>query len=131
MVMSFTNKQLSVYDDEEALSNRPPIFTFEFSQIYTVRTLNPGEHEIMRVKQSDLKRILMVRPPGGLCLLLPPPFLPAVLICILPPSLPPFNSLSLPLPPPSPPPSSPTSSTPPQAPQRTRRRKSSCRQDTE
>ena len=37
-----------------------PILMFQFSQIYTVRTLNPGEHEILRVKQSDLKKILMV-----------------------------------------------------------------------
>ena len=60
MVMSFTNKQLAIYDDEEALQTRDPIMIFQFSQIYTVRTLNPGEHETLRVKQSDLKKILMV-----------------------------------------------------------------------
>ena len=57
--MSFTMKQLAIYEDEDALS-RGAILTFAFSQIYTVRTLNHGEHEILRVKQSDLKKILMV-----------------------------------------------------------------------
>ena len=66
MVMSFTNKQLTLYDEEEALQTREPILTFQFSQIYTVRTLNPGEHEILRVKQSDLKKILMVSQWAGL-----------------------------------------------------------------
>ena len=60
MVMSFTNKQLAIYDDEESLQTQGPIVMFLFNQIYTVRTLNPGEHEILRVKQSDLKKILMV-----------------------------------------------------------------------
>ena len=57
--MSFTMKQLAIYDDEDALSCGA-ILTFAFSQIYTVRTVNPGEHEILRVKQSDLKKILVV-----------------------------------------------------------------------
>ena len=67
MVMSFTNKQLAMYDDEESLQTRDPIMTFQFSQIYAVRTPNPGDHELLRVKQSDLKKILMVRgrPSGG------------------------------------------------------------------
>ena len=60
MVMSFTMKQLAIYEDEEALQSQGPITSFQFSQIYTVRTLNSGEHEILRVKQSDLKKILMV-----------------------------------------------------------------------
>ena len=100
--MSFTNKQLSVYDDEEALSTRPPILTFEFSQIYTVRTLNPGEHEIMRVKPNDLKKILMVRGSGGLWHLLPPSLPPSP---SPPPHLPLSVPHSLPLPLPLPPPS--------------------------
>ena len=58
--MSFTMKQLAIYEDEEALQSQGPITSFQFSQIYTVRTLNSGEHEILRVKQSDLKKILMV-----------------------------------------------------------------------
>lgn len=62
MVMSFTMKQLAIYEDEEALQSQGPILSFQFSQIYTVRTLNSGEHEILRVKQSDLKKILMVSP---------------------------------------------------------------------
>jgi chromosome segregation ATPase len=60
MVMSFTNKQLTIYEDESAMQTHGPILMFQFSQIYTVRTLNPGEHEILRVKQSDLKKILML-----------------------------------------------------------------------
>ena len=60
MVMSFTNKQLAVYEDEDSLQTKDPLMVYQFSQIYTVRTLNPGEHEILRVKQSDLKKILMV-----------------------------------------------------------------------
>ena len=60
MVMSFTRKELAIFDDEDALQSRSALLTFTFSQIYTVRTLNQGEHEIMRVKQSDLKRILVV-----------------------------------------------------------------------
>jgi hypothetical protein len=60
MVMSFTNKQLAVYEDEDSLQTKDPLMLYQFSQIYTVRTLNPGEHEILRVKQSDLKKILMV-----------------------------------------------------------------------
>ena len=68
MVMSFTNKQLAVYDDEDSLQTKEPLMVFQFSQIYTVRTLNPGEHEILRVKQSDLKKILMVtEPPVVVC----------------------------------------------------------------
>jgi predicted nucleic acid-binding Zn-ribbon protein len=60
MVMSFTNKQLAVYEDEDSLQTKDPLMLYQFSQIYTVRTLNPGEHEILRVKQSDLKKILML-----------------------------------------------------------------------
>ncbi|CAI8056927.1 Rho-associated protein kinase 2, partial [Geodia barretti] len=60
MVMSFTNKQLAVYEDEDSLQTKDPLMVYQFSQIYTVRTLNPGEHEILRVKQSDLKKILML-----------------------------------------------------------------------
>lgn len=62
MVMSFTTKRLLIYDREEDMENGPgPITTLEFSQIYTVRTLRAGEHETFRVKQSDLKKILVVR----------------------------------------------------------------------
>ena len=62
MVMSFTTKRLLIYDKEEDMENGPgPITTLEFSQIYTVRTLRAGEHETFRVKQSDLKKILVVR----------------------------------------------------------------------
>lgn len=50
-------KQLALYDDEE---DQVPILTIKFSQLYTVRTLHPGEHEVLRVKMSDLKKILMV-----------------------------------------------------------------------
>ena len=61
MVMSFTTKRLLIYDREEDMENGPgPITTLEFSQIYTVRTLRAGEHETFRVKQSDLKKILVV-----------------------------------------------------------------------
>ena len=62
MVMSFTTKRLLIYDREEDMENGPgPITTLEFSQIYTVRTLRAGEHETFRVKQSNLKKILVVR----------------------------------------------------------------------
>jgi hypothetical protein len=61
MVMSFTTKRLLIYDREEDMENGPgPITTLEFSQIYTVRTLRVGEHETFRVRQSDLKKILVV-----------------------------------------------------------------------
>lgn len=57
MVMSFTTKQLVLYDNEQSVG---AIFIIQFNQLYTVRTLNHGEHEVLRVKQSDLKKILMV-----------------------------------------------------------------------
>ena len=68
MVMSFTMKRLLIYEREEDMETDGPgpITTLEFSQIYTVRTLRPGEHETLRVKQSDVKKILVVRP-GGQC----------------------------------------------------------------
>jgi len=31
------------------------------SQLYTVGTLRPGEHETVRVKQSNVKKIIVVR----------------------------------------------------------------------
>ena len=37
-----------------------PFPCFLLSQVYTVRTLRPGEHETVRVKQSDVKKILVV-----------------------------------------------------------------------
>lgn len=58
--MSFTTKQLALYDNEESIESERAIFTIQFDQLYTVRTLNHGEHEVLRVKQSDLKKILMV-----------------------------------------------------------------------
>ena len=61
MVLSLMMKQLAIYDNEEALQTHGPIMTFQFGQIYRVRCLKPGEHEILRVKQSDVKMILMVR----------------------------------------------------------------------
>ena len=66
MVMSFTMKRLLIYEREEDMETDGPgpITTLEFSQIYTVRTLRPGEHETLRVKQSDVKKILVVRPGG-------------------------------------------------------------------
>lgn len=59
--MSFTNKKLLLYEHEEDMEAGGPISTFDFSQIYTVRTLRPGEHEQVRVKPSDVKKILVVR----------------------------------------------------------------------
>ncbi len=59
-VMSFTNKKLLIYEREEDMEGGGSISTFEFSQIYTVRTLRPGEHEQVRVKPSDVKKILLV-----------------------------------------------------------------------
>lgn len=60
MVMSFTTKQLALYANEQSIDSEGTIFTIQFDQFYTVRTLNHGEHEVLRVKQSDLKKILMV-----------------------------------------------------------------------
>lgn len=61
MVMSFTTKQLALYDNEQSVEGAEgAIFIIQFDQLYTVRTLNHGEHEVLRVKQSDLKKILMV-----------------------------------------------------------------------
>ncbi|KAL5456925.1 hypothetical protein EMCRGX_G034152 [Ephydatia muelleri] len=58
VVMSYQTKKLMIYNSpnmEEA-----PITTLEFSQLYTVTTMKPGEHETYRVKQSDVSKILLL-----------------------------------------------------------------------
>ena len=37
-----------------------PYLTLEFPQIYNVRLLKPGEHESVRVKANDAKRVLLL-----------------------------------------------------------------------
>ena len=37
-----------------------PYIMLEFGQIYSVRTLEPGEHERVRVKPNDAKRVLQL-----------------------------------------------------------------------
>jgi len=59
--MSFTTKRLLIYEREDDMESGSYLNSLEFSQIYTVRTLRAGEHEAFRVKQSDLKKILVVR----------------------------------------------------------------------
>jgi len=60
MVMSFTTKKMLIYEREEDLETGAPISTLEFSQLYTVGTLRPGEHETVRVKQSNVKKIIVL-----------------------------------------------------------------------
>ena len=60
MVMSFKMKKLLLYEKEEDMEGGGFFTTYEFSQIQSVRTLKAGEHETFRIKQSDLKKILVV-----------------------------------------------------------------------
>ena len=59
--MSFKMKKLLLYEKEDDMESGGPITTYEFNQIHSVRTLKNGEHETFRIKQSDLKKVLVVR----------------------------------------------------------------------
>lgn len=37
-----------------------PQFTLDFSQVYSVRTLEQGEHERVRIKPNEAKRVLQL-----------------------------------------------------------------------
>lgn len=59
--MSLTNKKLHIYEKQEDMgTDTPPQFTLELGQIYSVRTLEQGEHERVRVKPNDAKRVLQL-----------------------------------------------------------------------
>uniref|UniRef100_A0A1X7V8G1 non-specific serine/threonine protein kinase n=1 Tax=Amphimedon queenslandica TaxID=400682 RepID=A0A1X7V8G1_AMPQE len=61
LVLSFTNKKLLIYDRPEDMgTDIPPSFTLELSQVYSVRSLTQGEHERVRIKPNDSKRVLQV-----------------------------------------------------------------------
>ncbi len=60
MVMSFKMKKMLIYEKEDDMETGGPVTTYEFSQIHSVRTLKAGEHETYRIKQSDLKKVLLV-----------------------------------------------------------------------
>ena len=61
MVLSFTTKKLVIYEKPEDMgTDVPPTFTLELSQVYSVRTLAQGEHERVRIKPNDSKRVLQL-----------------------------------------------------------------------
>ena len=54
-------RRLSMYNKEEdAETGDKPLFHFDFSQIYHVRTLQAGEHEDNRVKPKDTLRVIQL-----------------------------------------------------------------------
>lgn len=50
-------------------TDTPPQVTLDLGQLYSVRTLEQGEHERVRVKPNDAKRVLQLayvdQPSGG------------------------------------------------------------------
>lgn len=61
VVLSYVSKKLILYDKEEDMGTEAtPYIMLEFGQIYSVRTLEQGEHERVRVKPNDAKRVLQL-----------------------------------------------------------------------
>jgi hypothetical protein len=61
VVLSYTNRKLLIYSKQDDMgTDSSPIITLELSQIYSVRTLEQGEHERLRIKPNDLKMVLQL-----------------------------------------------------------------------
>ena len=61
VVLSYTTRKLLIYEKEDDMGSAAvPHLTLEFPQIYNVRLLKAGEHESVRVKANDAKRVLLL-----------------------------------------------------------------------
>lgn len=60
-MLSYVARKLVLYDHEEDMGTQAaPYLLLEFGQIYSVRTLEQGEHERLRIKPNDAKRVIQL-----------------------------------------------------------------------